>query len=350
MLPPLSHTYIQPFLSPIPPTEKEGEWLTTKLLKELKNYPPQERIEAFSLLTTEGRNKALPLFQALNTLSPYNNWKMALLQLQDREIIRIHAPLIAYNNSHQEPIKANRFSIQKAAQAASLSGSTFFTNKQEYLNTEGHSLLDAAYAISCFSQQGGFQGFSLALGDGSGGHFGDPFQDKRIAAVTYTSSKWAARFLGAYTDPNQLKETLSTLLSPLKQKVAAKETSENSTLIACRLFPEKNGFRCIGFNIGDSLAFSWDPQTQTGDSLLPSKASEAGTALFPEPYRSFEITTIDTLLPAGSYIFLLSDGIHDFLPYEEEESCYPNGLSYRTRKLGVLSQSVLKEGGRNRIF
>jgi len=269
--------------------------------------------------------------------------KKALPQQNARQIVHIRSPYITYNNSLQEPIKETRFSLQSSAYVASLVGSTFFTNKEEYLNARGHTLLDAAYGMSYLNTQGEFKGFSLGLGDGAGGHFGDSFQDEKIARAAYTNSKWAARFLGAYDTPDQLKEEMVELLPLLKQRVidrgiGAEKMGESSTLLACRLFHSEASFRCIGFNIGDGLAFSWDPQAQTIHSLLPSSVTEAGTALFPEPYNSFEIATIDTTLSEGAYLFLLSDGVHDLLPHLEEAGVYPNGLKYRTRELHKIKE------------
>ena len=110
--------------------------------------------------------------------------------------------------------------------------------------------------------------------------------------------------------------------------------------MACRAFPTDKGFRIVGFNVGDGMMVAWHPQIKTAYQLFSANATEARTAFLPDAYRPFEIQMIDILLPKGSLLFLLSDGIHDRLAFREEEKNYPNELHYRIRSLTKL-ESIL---------
>lgn len=337
MIPPLEHQ-IHHFLTEETQTEKGALFLAQEVLKQ--GGSPEEKRHLFTFLRGELRTHPSPLLtEALVSLS--KNWKQDLLGARIETLFKVKCPFFSYNNASDQPLDIpSRFSFQSTAEGGAVFGSTFLTNKPHRLDRKGHHILDGAYGVRCTDEKGAFSGFALALGDGAGGHFGDTFQDERIGRSSYFGAKWSTYFLSSYSAPETLKENLPTVLNLLKQEVSFQGQGEGTTLVACRIFVENEGFRLMGINIGDSLLCAWNPHTCQFYPLLPAVVSEAGTAIFPEAYRSFEVNTVDEYLPKETLVFLLSDGIHDLLPFTEEEGAYPNGLTYRRR---TLSPTLFKD-------
>ncbi|NGX42786.1 MAG: hypothetical protein K940chlam7_01074 [Chlamydiae bacterium] len=260
-----------------------------------------------------------------------SKWKDVLLGVDHFLQLNVHHHPLTYSNSLDHPISFDgRFSLFAGSEVAGIVGSTFATNKPERLDDKGHQILDAIYASSCSS------GYALALGDGAGGHFGEPTQDHKIARASHFGTKSCVRFLSAYDKPKQLREDLLDLIELVGEEINDKALCEGTTLVACRAFPQGKNYWITGVNIGDSMLVGWDPISKTVYHLLPSRATEAGTAIIPTAYRPFEVHTINDIVPAGTILFLMSDGVHDELPYEEKEETYPNKLTYRTRSLRTL--------------
>jgi hypothetical protein len=90
------------------------------------------------------------------------------------------------------------------------------------------------------------------------------------------------------------------------------------------------------------MLIAWHPQKKIVYPLFSAHASEAGTAFLPDVCKTFEIQKLDVFLPKGTLLFLMSDGIHDYLPFVEEEKVYPNELKYRIRSL-VNFESIFKD-------
>jgi serine/threonine protein phosphatase PrpC len=269
------------------------------------------------------------LKEALCKKGIFPNWKGALLGASSPLILDIQYLHLDYSNSLAVPIKMEgrtNFFSHEAIQTAC--GSTFATNKANRVGETKDHILDAMYG--CRTQDGGF---ALAVSDGSGGHFGDPLQDKRIARAAHFAAKASVRFFAAHNRPEELKSGFGSIIEALKQEILYKAKGESSTLVCCRAFPVKEGYRIVGFNIGDNMVIAWDPAAKKVHHLLPSRCSEAGTALLPNPCRKFEIEEVDALLPEGSFLYLMTDGVHDTLPYLEEEKAYPNQLAYKVRTL-----------------
>lgn len=289
------------------------------------------------------------LCKEIKALTKSHCWKDGLLGSNRIEIVKIKYPFIAYSNTSLQPIEPQSRFAKISSQA--IVGSTFLTNFPERLSETGNHILDGAYGASCL-ERNVFSGYALALGDGAGGHFGDAAQDRRISRASYFASKGAVRLLSTYHSADQLKKEIPSIINALKREIVIKAKGEGTTLTACRIFPSKKGFRLIGFNIGDSCLLGFHPLTKSYYPLLLPRVSELGTAIFPTAYRTFEIDTIDQEIPNHTLLFLLSDGMHDLLPAEEEEKQYENGLCYRIKQFKEIEKlfQSLPENGEVEIY
>lgn len=327
------------------------EEIVASILRTMIEKAPLERwsfIQAFKgqcSSETMDLMKVNLLKQALCEAKSTSKWKEAILGFRSEELVNVHTLPLAYSNSTDVPIDfASRILKFPRKRLQATFGSTFATNKPNRIGTKGDLILDAAYGCSCFNSDDVFDGFALAIGDGSGGHFGDEHQDKKIGKVSHLAVKTAVRCLASYHNPDQLAAELLPVLQVIKQEMLSKEKAESTTLACCRAFPlrERKGFRVIGLNIGDNMAVAWDHARKKCHHLLPSRCSEAGTALLPETFRTCEVQIIDIVLPDGCLLFLMTDGVHDSLPHVEEEKIYPTQLTYRERTLNKL-ELILKD-------
>jgi len=272
--------------------------------------------------------------------SPYC-WEGIFFGSRTQLLASVADAFFAYDNSlHKEISFEPRFQFSGTEKCMALFGSSFATNREERLDHKGHSILDRTIGLDCRNEKGEFTGYALALADGAGGHFGDVTQDFRIGKAAETAVKDLARHLARHADPESLKSDLPSILEMVKFAVQEEGKGEGSTLVGCRAFPEKESFRLIGLNIGDGMLFAY--QKDLGFiSLLNAHQSEMGTAIFPLAYRSFEIQILDQTVPSGTFLFCLSDGFHDILPYQEETFTYPNGLEYKSRSLDANKMKTL---------
>ena len=334
----LIHDYLT---KPVSSDNEEAGKVAKMVISNTRNMPQESKMEVLQILNDSMKqNKSTRselLCKKICDLTKSDNWKNGIIGSFCEDILTIRHRFISYSNNINIPITKERFGFLKNKEAALYFGSTFATNKEHRLDEEGNHLLDAVYSARCYDRSGAFTGFALALADGAGGHFGDDTQDKNIAKTAYFATKSCVRFFSSYHQSEEFKQELPSIILSIKNQVQQKGI-EGSTLISCRAFLERNGFRIIGFNIGDCMMIAWDPQSQKLYDLLPSHVSEAGTAIFPVNYRDFEVHKVDQTIPAGSLIFLLSDGVHDLLSFSEKEETYPNGLTYRTRHLNDIDQ------------
>ncbi|MGR3974009.1 MAG: protein phosphatase 2C domain-containing protein [Candidatus Rhabdochlamydia sp.] len=314
-----------------------AEELGSCLLHLFKQIPPLDRRAAVQSLALE-----LIQFKSLDNLdalkkkllpSSQPHWKAALLNVNLTTTLNLHEVNIEYSNRMNLPLGLERVKVIRDQELSTVFASTFATNQEHRINDEGNTLLDAVFAASCVNAQGSFSGFALALSDGAGGHFGDHQQDKRISKAAHIATKLAVQLMSAYHQPEMLIADFPALIWQVSQAIQDKAQGEGATLVACRVFPTSRGFRVIGINIGDNMLVSWDPTTQLFSQLFASHATEVGTAFLPNVYRPFEVQKIDQTLPNKSLLFLMSDGVHDTLPFEEREGVYPNGLKYSIRSL-----------------
>ena len=286
---------------------------------------------------TADLEKVKALKKGLCEASKTSNWKGALLGALSDSVVDVRHLYLQYSNAWDLPLKTEeRVKFFPGLRIQAACGSTFATNIQKCLNEKGNYLLDAVYGCVCMDQ-GFFNGYALAVGDGAGGHLGDDQQDIMIARAAHFAVKGGVRFLSAYHQPDKLANDLVLIIDALKHEVLSKSRGEDTTVACCRAFPVEDGFRIVGFNIGDNMVVAWDPATKRSYNLLPSRCSKAGTALFPSSFRAFEVEIVDTIIPDGCLLYLMTDGAHDTLPHIEEENVYPNELGYTVRTLDRLN-------------
>jgi len=324
-----------------------SEKLSRVILSALDKKSFQIRYEYMRLIDRifheeNGRSENIKALKvAIASLAGVHSWKSALVSPHCKNEIRIHFPRQRYDNSLAKSIiYEERCTEYFGHPISAIFGSTFATSKPHILNREGHHLLDAAYGVVCLNSSGAFTGYALALADGAGGHLGEAKQDKTIARVAYSATKGAVRCLSAYEDADLLLKELDTIVQYLDQDIQSKALGEGTALVCCRAFPVKQGYRLIGFNIGDTLLAAWDPKQKRSYTFLPSHVSEGGVAIFPTGYRSYEVQKIDVIVPSGTTLFLMSDGVHDTLPFTESHFPYPNGVKCRVRELKEMETYI----------
>ena len=309
-------------------------------VSSIQQRSPVERFEIIAqidgILQSKGSNKQVvaTFKHALKEINLAESWRSALLNPFFKRKIKVVFPFQSYDNNLEKPLTyEERVQTFQDEEMTALFGSTFATNKPHRLNLSGDHLLDSAHAGICLSRDRSFQGYALAIGDGSGGHFGDSSQDKRIAKVSHLATKWSVEIFSSYTDPNELTKAIPSIVSVLDTTIQNRIWGEGTTLLCCRVFLAEKGYRVVGFNIGDTMLCYWDITKRKLKTLAPARVSEAGTAIFPSAYRSEEIIVFDEHLPCDSTILLMTDGVHDTLSYKEKGGEYSNGLRFRRRKL-----------------
>lgn len=275
--------------------------------------------------------------------SEHNNWKNTLLNIHLRVVQNKHYISIRSIPHANYPIQldSERFTHDDLSQPLAQNtyaflGSTFVTNRQfilqnsEYVEDEakeGH-ILDALFSAYTMDDQRCITGTVLAIGDGSGGHFGEEAQDQAIARAGHFATKYSARLMAAFQEPDALKQSLHIIIQHISDAVKRKYPrnrdgvamyQEQTTLAAMRTFNQDNHVRVIGFNIGDSMIMSWHPESKRCQTLLPAhvrifKGGQEATALVPLAYEQAEIQFIDMMLEPGTIVFPLTDGVYDDLP------------------------------------
>jgi hypothetical protein len=254
------------------------------------------------------------------------NWKDALLGvqheiLQDKKFVEIAFDADAsheYRTVCKTEAKNNTYSII---------GSCFKTNATGHLSNnkgQGHCL-DALFVARTLTQPS----FTFALGDGCGGHSGDSHQDKMIARAGHFACKHAVRLLNMLPAPEAFISHYKFMLRSIDQEVRVKAKLEGTTLIAGRAFTVKEGYRCVGFNIGDSMCIGYGPKSKQCFAIAPARVISEGTAIFPTVYKEFEVHPFDVALPFDTIFILISDGIYDHLPCIQQSKKYPNDKDYR---------------------
>jgi hypothetical protein len=181
------------------------------------------------------------LFKKALCLGESKGWKNNLLEIPYKvEIDLSHQPL-QYSNSLDFPLNTNekRLVFFSDQQTCSAIGSSFATNKPELIKTD-HHILDGLFASS-FPEKNG-RGFSLALADGARGHFGDLYQDKRIALAAHLGTKTAARLFSAYRTPEELYNEIPKVVTGIAAEIRRKTGGEGATLVACRVFSTEEGY------------------------------------------------------------------------------------------------------------
>jgi len=254
------------------------------------------------------------------------NWKDFLLGVSHEKLQDRRYDAITFDADASREYRA-QFKPVSQQNTYSIIGSCFKTNIQRHLknNTgEGHCL-DALYV----SRTANDHSYTFAIGDGSDGHTGDSNQDKTIARAGHFACKHAARLLNTLPTPNLFDTQYKIMVRSIEQEVRAKAKLEGTTLLTGRAFPWQGRYRCVGFNIGDSMCIGYDPKTNECFPVAPARVISEGTAIFPTVYKEFEIHPFDIILPADTILLMISDGVYDHLPCIQALKKYPNEKEYR---------------------
>jgi serine/threonine protein phosphatase PrpC len=316
------HSYCQ-----APQPKEKAETLVADLFRAVTEAAPLQRCQLIDRIRQELNRKGVQEGRkALFKKAIGGNWKNHAFEKK----IDLEFPPFLYKNDLKIPITLETRSKTLVASPFSLTyGSTFATNKPERISRQDSHLLDACFAANCLDR-----GYVMAIADGAGGHFGDPRQDENIAKAAHAACKASVSLFSAYENPDTLLKDLPELAKLIGKEVQRKGRGESTTLVACRAFPCQEGFRLIGFNVGDGMLLAL--QGETLQTLLPAHVANEGTALFPASYKPFEFYTLDCLIPEGSRLFLMTDGVHDMLPFTEVED-----LHYRKREIAPLGGANL---------
>jgi hypothetical protein len=306
----------------------------TKLIRKAikdswKTLPIERKVEIINIIDKaiweSKKQYANKVNELKKSLGKGNNWKDALLavdceKLQDRKFA-----LISYDADASKSYKST-FENALCQNTFSIIGSCFKTNVQRHLaNNQGKGhCLDALYVTRSKENHS----MTFALGDGAGGHFGDDVQDKSIARAAHFATKAAVRFLNTITTPEGFMQNYKWFVKAIAQEVQTKVKHEGTTLVVGRTFFTQNQYRCVGFTIGDSLCFAWDPIAKQCISVAPAHVISQGSAAFPTIYKDHEVHIFDVILPPGCILFAISDGIYDHLPCIQQAKKYPDDIDF----------------------
>lgn len=120
---------------------------------------------------------------------PWQDWQGRLLGVHWHIQVRVHHVPFMVNHELSVPlteVKRHQLVSGKHSTQAALIG-TNFTHYPRSGTGESRVLspvLDAGFSASVLDAEGEHRGFVLTLGDGAGGHFGDPSQDRRIGETS----------------------------------------------------------------------------------------------------------------------------------------------------------------------
>ncbi|MFA6038061.1 MAG: hypothetical protein WC748_08100 [Legionellales bacterium] len=294
-------------------------------------------IDLIRLYKTEHAVKVEKLQQALSNMNSLG-WKAACFSQYTTAIYRdyFHAITPGINAKHQILFDKSRFcnveSILKNVPPESgyaIVGSTFTSNKPQFQQIENEShILDAMCVANHLDNKGNVDGLMVALGDGCGGHFGDKPQDKTIARSAHFASKQAIRVLSLFDHPDEILSAMNEIVLIIKKELIQKSPMENTTLLCARVFAEEEGYRIVGFNIGDGLLAVWNAEKKSIETIAPSIVTEKGVAQFPYAFKPHEVHVFDQHISLGSHLCIFSDGIVDGLPTLKQKKQYANQLLY----------------------
>lgn len=253
-------------------------------------------------------------------------WKSQLLSVDYTIEHREYNQQLDFDNSASTDVCYNKERFRQYNSKNNVSvvvGSSFVTNQAQLHANQSH-VLDAFYCVTASNNRTIF-----AIGDGLGGHVIDAYQDKMIARAAHFATKHAVRLFASYKCPNTLKTDIPKLLHDLEKEVESK-SSESTTLLCCQTFYDEvtGNYRIVGFNLGDNALITWHPAHKQVKTIAKLWRSLHGTAQFPISYKPFEIQIIDEVLPVGTIIFPLTDGLVDNMPVLKATKVFPNDLQY----------------------
>lgn len=200
-------------------------------------------------------------------------------------------------------------------------GSSFVTSRANIIDASvskaGNSHSLDAYHIQHLSD-----GVVFALADGCGGHFGDDFQDLQIKLASQTAVQHACNIGRFYTEAEEFKANATDILKNIGEEIkrVSRNPSEQCTLLITRAFYTQGMVRIISINVGDGLLAAYHPAQKWFKTLAPTSVYKGvGTAMLPNSplqsgYRETDILVYDTMVPRGTILLPMSDGVSDNLP------------------------------------
>ena len=174
---------------------------------------------------------------------PWQHWQEKLLNVHWAPQLKIHhSPVLINPNISVSQQDQKRYQLYEGLHPthAAYAGSSFCKADGDPQPPAHQSqVLDSAFTAVILNSTGDIQGFVLALGDGAGGHHGDPRQDRSIGRASYFASKQIARLLACFPDSRMLTEEDIKSLIPQINKTIQRKTApdnESTTLTAIRGF------------------------------------------------------------------------------------------------------------------
>lgn len=303
--------------------KSKGDESINKLIRQLKD-------KIINKLSQEGYPK------------PYRNWKDALLRIDPRyqPISRTFLEQKRVYPDMQQPItfsNAARFKTSTKKNVCAISGSSFATDNQnrltESLDKSGYpkeaAVLDGSYTASTSD------GWVMAVADGCG-HREAENENEDIGRTSYFAAKNACRLMAGYDDADSLSNSLSELKKRISQELPVKvrahrnqplkpnrgQDLEKTTLACARAFRTKDGFRLVGFNVGDTMLIAYDPTKKTFQTIAKARQilrdpKNSSPAALPDLCKNHEMVIFDDTLPEGAIVFGLTDGVWDYLPVKQ---------------------------------
>ena len=122
-----------------------------------------------------------------------------------------------------------------------------------------------------------------------------------IARAAHFAVKGGVRFLSAYHQPDTLANDLVPIIDALKHEVFSKSPGEDTTVACSSGIPVEDGFRIVGFNIGDNMVVAWGSCNKRATIFSHLDAVRLAQLLFPSSFRAFEVEIVDTIIPEGVY-------------------------------------------------
>ena len=301
------------------------------VLVQLQEQPLLIRAQVTEVLLNTWRARRLELtaqqqYAAFKVAlrQPWQGWQERLLNFHWQKQLQVQMPVFNVNHDlkiplNEEKTKRHQLVSGEHFTQGALVGTSFshypYSGVQD--NQIPQPVLDAGFSASVLDEEGQHRGFVMALGDGAGGHFGDPAQDKRIAHTVYFAAKKAARLLAAIKDPEVIAKDYIALVEHIAESMLGRsdQISESTTLVALRGFwkPGQTTIEVAGIGVGDSMLLYWHPLTQQLIPLIPaqrweSRHGQQATALLPKAYQRQEILLIRQTLPTDGVFLACSDG------------------------------------------
>lgn len=179
---------------------------------------------------------------------------------------------------------------------------------------EKTTVLDSSYIK--FKNDGSL---TVAVSDGAG-HPYDEISTQNILTVSRNATKYAARLLAKFDSAEEILQSVPGIVKTLDsflRDLTRNGGEEQTTLASARLFPTQDGYRIVGFSVGDS-SIGYVNQTTGQFTQLTSEGRIGDVAyqLGRVPQGDInpdQICVIDAIIPHGNLLYLATDGVSDAL-------------------------------------